>query len=1304
MNNLIRSDSVLGGNQNIVGSKDKDLVLQTKGKVKIQQGNSFLDLIKDGKLNTPKIIRIVKTVDDIGESTGFYYVEADGAIYAVADKSLIPLGNAELTVHDSKNGVDKLSELSDVLLVNLRDGDLLTYKGGYWVNSLLNINDLEELISGNLSELRTALKKQSEYTQRTWQDVQETFNMMFDPEGNYFTEKITPLAVHTAQLIVGTNSQQFNIENIKFSPNYLGDENRFAAFVIDTTKPGTLVHNTIGLGNDSDTIGMTWEILQNTGSLTNPDFDQTDLDPDKSYYLYAKCSKVTNQGELYLSTEQKLLESDSGYYNFWIGVLNIPRASLAAGGTTPDSTVKNSMVRSFQAMFGFTEIAGNQITTGVIKDQIGFSYWDMINGNMRIGDPSGSYIEFDSDTKQLLIKGYIVQADPDNQPISFVGNFTHSSEVEYLKNQVVIYEGNLYICTASTNGGLTPPDNTSCWSLYMPSTGYEIRYKLSTVETPPSTPTGDGPSGWSKDILEVNETYKYLYVTNRTRESNGLWGSWSTPSLFNKYVETLFKAELDNEVDSIACNDDMTAYDNQTVTTKVYAYVGTKAATITKLEVSVSTFTYSSSISNGVGTINFNITKGTSVARNTVATITVTSTYDGQTYISTRKFTINAIPGGASAIIYRLVVSPDVVKISSAGVASPSSVTCSATKTIGGTTSSYTGSIKYSYDGSSTEYSATTPKTINASGFTKYVKIDLIVNGLVVDSETVPKVLDAVNSFKSTVFKRDASQPATPTGGSYTSPVPSGWSDGVPDGTAILWASTRTFSEDSSKSDAAWTTPKQMTNTADFDVYFSSVASSPGNPTSNPSNWSTTASSASIWMATRTITNGINGTWQISKIKGENGLDSYTYTVEPKSLNLGLSNGSITPSSHTFYCYKNGNNGRTSETAIWKYYVSNDNSSWTLNSSYSSYTSSYTFTFNSSYKYHKIVANTGNVTCEAYATVVQDGAQGEIGPSIVFRGQYNSSTEYHGTTALREIVYTGTSTKTYYYSKTTAGTFSGYTPSSTSSKWQQFGSSFSSVATDLLFANVAYIGGFNFNNNRIWSSGSNNNIYLNGAAGTSASALVFGVGSGLITSSPSGADGTGSINSNNASFAVFGDGSMKATNATISGYITATGGKIGQFLLSGNGLVSTTGGYIQITRQSDGDLFLAPGDYYYNKSGSKLAISAYGKTLRSLTLYSQEIIIEPATIGSSYTISNCPSVLNIKCSSYRDSNYGGNFSIGFCHISGDSANVRRTVIKAPWLVAYNHVNNAFSSSRSWYKVIYDENSGCFATIGLNANP
>lgn len=138
-------------------------------------------------------------------------------------------------------------------------------------------------------------------------------------------------------------------------------------------------------------------------------------------------------------------------------------------------------------------------------------------------------------------------------------------------------------------------------------------------------------------------------------------------------------------------------------------------------------------------------------------------------------------------------------------------------------------------------------------------------------------------AYKSTVFKRSNTAPTTPTGGSYANPVPAGWSDGVPSGEDKLWASTRIFSSDGlDPQQASWTTPRQMTDTADFDVEFSSV-DNPSAPSGHPntnSQWTNTASKATIWMATAVKNNGVWGAWQISRIKGEKGEDGTSIKIK----------------------------------------------------------------------------------------------------------------------------------------------------------------------------------------------------------------------------------------------------------------------------------------------------------------------------------------------------------------------------------------------------------------------------------------
>ena len=146
--------------------------------------------------------------------------------------------------------------------------------------------------------------------------------------------------------------------------------------------------------------------------------------------------------------------------------------------------------------------------------------------------------------------------------------------------------------------------------------------------------------------------------------------------------------------------------------------------------------------------------------------------------------------------------------------------------------------------------------------------------------------------FMSTVFKRSQSKPAAPTTGNFDNPVPTseGWYDGIPEGNGLLWTSHRMFSSISENTDANWSTPVRMTDTADFEAIYSSVE----NPTAPTNNffrdadggitnwlrqnnltgiWADDGNANSIWMATIKASNGVWGNWSVTKIKGEKGVD-----------------------------------------------------------------------------------------------------------------------------------------------------------------------------------------------------------------------------------------------------------------------------------------------------------------------------------------------------------------------------------------------------------------------------------------------
>ena len=122
-------------------------------------------------------------------------------------------------------------------------------------------------------------------------------------------------------------------------------------------------------------------------------------------------------------------------------------------------------------------------------------------------------------------------------------------------------------------------------------------------------------------------------------------------------------------------------------------------------------------------------------------------------------------------------------------------------------------------------------------------------------------------------FKRSTTQPSTPSGGTYANPTPTGWSDGIPSGTGSVWESTTIFHADNSNT--GWSTPVEISSTESTDVAYSIVEMNPGTPATKPLNWSAYSSIRNpeniIWKAERRITNGIVGSWEVYRIKGEKG-------------------------------------------------------------------------------------------------------------------------------------------------------------------------------------------------------------------------------------------------------------------------------------------------------------------------------------------------------------------------------------------------------------------------------------------------
>lgn len=210
-----------------------------------------------------------------------------------------------------------------------------------------------------------------------WRRSREVMAAVFDPEGNYYTEKIRPQSIDTIALSVGAKSMQFGLTNTVFEPNYQGNVNAIRV------QGGVLTHYTI-----DEAKARSWTLADGTFTLA---------DASKPYYVYAKCQRAGAGGVILFTLEQIPVEKDPAYYHFWIGVLNSVDSELKA--------------RSFAPMYGFTMINGRFIKTGRIQSADGATYFDLdegvISGNIKIKGNSDYATKTELQVASDQIKGEV---------------------------------------------------------------------------------------------------------------------------------------------------------------------------------------------------------------------------------------------------------------------------------------------------------------------------------------------------------------------------------------------------------------------------------------------------------------------------------------------------------------------------------------------------------------------------------------------------------------------------------------------------------------------------------------------------------------------------------------------------------------------------------------------------------------------------------------------------------------------------------------------------------------------------------
>ena len=283
---------------------------------------------------------------------------------------------------------------------------------------------------------------------------------------------------------------------------------------------------------------------------------------------------------------------------------------------------------------------------------------------------------------------------------------------------------------------------------------YEWIFKHTTENVTPPTPATSQvddyvPSGWHDDPIGVSESLPYEWACCRTKK-DGVWSAFSPAAIWAKWGfdgESAIVADFDNEMESVALTYEGKTVSQSVLNTTVGMWYGTKKLQLKSIScVTPAGVTESYNVNTGV--IAFTVASGISMPARSEVRITVTATVQDTDISRELVFTITGVRAGSpgsDAVLYRLVPSVSSVSKRKDGTYSVASVSCTRTKSVGGSTSITTdGVLKYSKDGGA-EVEIQNGTAISPKNFTAQLQFVFYVGGQVVDRETIPMVVDGTD-------------------------------------------------------------------------------------------------------------------------------------------------------------------------------------------------------------------------------------------------------------------------------------------------------------------------------------------------------------------------------------------------------------------------------------------------------------------------------------------------------------------------------------------------------------------------------
>lgn len=235
-------------------------------------------------------------------------------------------------------------------------------------SELNKIENQEQTIDRKQQETYRVIK-------RTWANVQELVNAMYDPSGSFQEQILSSVVLHAMMGVFGDETLQYQFLSEDWQtviePVFLFDPEtrKFHA-------PASHVrHMTMGIDSVQpdrpESQYKHWQISEYLSDVLS--------DTEKGYYLYMQCSKdlvdvdgrQQGTGQFLISETKIALDDVPDMYTFWVGFL---------------SSENDEGDRSLRTVYGFTEILPGQMTVDNIYSSDGESYWKLIANRFKAGD------------------------------------------------------------------------------------------------------------------------------------------------------------------------------------------------------------------------------------------------------------------------------------------------------------------------------------------------------------------------------------------------------------------------------------------------------------------------------------------------------------------------------------------------------------------------------------------------------------------------------------------------------------------------------------------------------------------------------------------------------------------------------------------------------------------------------------------------------------------------------------------------------------------------------------------------------